>query len=109
MKQLMVESVYLLSNFEGRNEKKALEKMATLPMFTEVYGVCRFSLQYLWKGAVRITEKNYTHQRERLCMLWGNPVIFTDCGKNPIPNYHRCSSQSVNITALFHRYCRKNL
>ena len=84
MKQLMVESVYLLSNFEGRNEKKALEKMATLPMFTEVYGVCRFSLQYLWKGAVRITEKTYTHQRERLCMLWGNPVIFTDCGENPM-------------------------
>ena len=41
--------------------------------------VCRFSLQYLWKKAVRITEKPYTPQRERLCMLWGNPVIFTDC------------------------------
>jgi hypothetical protein len=31
--------------------------------------------------AVRITEKPYTPQRERLCMLWGNPVIFTDCGE----------------------------
>ena len=33
---------------------------------------------------VRITEKPYTPQGERLCMLWGNPVIFTDCGVNPI-------------------------
>ena len=48
----------------------------------------RFFLQYLWKRAVRITKKPYTPQRERLCMLWGNPVIFT---------------------ALFHRYCRENL
>ena len=39
-----------------------------------------FFLQYLWKRAVRITEKPYTLQRERLCMLWGNPVIFTDYG-----------------------------
>ena len=44
-------------------------------------GVHRFSLQYLWKGAVRITEKPYTHQRERLRILWRNPVIFTDCGE----------------------------
>ena len=22
--------------------------------------------------------------REILCMLWGNPVIFTDCGENPM-------------------------
>jgi hypothetical protein len=22
--------------------------------------------------------------KERLCMLWGNPVIFTDCGENPM-------------------------
>ena len=33
---------------------------------------------------VRITEKPYTPQKEKLCMLWGNPVIFTDCGKNPM-------------------------
>ena len=30
---------------------------------------------------VRITENPYTPQRERLCMLWGNPVIFTDFGE----------------------------
>jgi hypothetical protein len=73
MKQLMVESVYLLSNFEGRNEKKALEKMATLPMFTEVYGVCRFSLQYLWKGAVRITEKNLYSSKGKIVYVVGKP------------------------------------
>ena len=52
-------------------------------MFTEdLRGFRMFSLQYLW--AVRITEKPYTPQREILCMLWGNPVIFTDCGENPM-------------------------
>ena len=50
-------------------------------MFTGVYGV---SVGFPWKRAVRITEKPYTPQRERLCMLWGNPVIFTDCGENPM-------------------------
>ena len=28
--------------------------------------------------------KPHTPQRERLCMLWGNPVIFTDCRENPM-------------------------
>ena len=51
-------------------------------MFTgDLRGSRSFSLQYLWKRAVRITEKSYTYQRERLCMLWGNPVIFTDFGE----------------------------
>ena len=63
--------------------------------------VCRFSLQYLWKRAVRITEKPYTPQRERLCMLWGNPVIFTDCGENTMITTYRISPQSVNITPGF--------
>ena len=49
--------------------------------FSGLWGVHRFSLQYLWKRAVTITEKPYTPQRESLCMLWGNPVIFTDCGE----------------------------
>ena len=35
-------------------------------------------MQYLWKRAVRITKKPNTPQRERLYMLRGNPVIFTD-------------------------------
>ena len=52
--------------------------------FKCLQGFMWFSLQYLWNRAVRITEKPYTPQRERLCMLWGNPVIFTDCGGNPI-------------------------
>ena len=44
-------------------------------------GVHRFSLQCLWKRIARITEKPYTHETERLCVLWGNPEIFTDCGE----------------------------
>ena len=51
----------------------------TANVYRGLQGVHRFSLQCLWKRAVRITEKPYTPQRERLCMLWGNPVIFTDC------------------------------
>ena len=54
-------------------------------MFTgDLRGSRKVSLQYLWKRAVRITEKPYTPQRERLCVLWGNPVIFIDCGENPM-------------------------
>ena len=47
-------------------------------MFTGVYGVSvGFPCNIYGKGhTVRITEKPYTHQRERLCMLWGNPVIL---------------------------------
>ena len=56
-------------------------KHHTANVYRGLRGFHRFSLQYLWKRAVRITEKPYTPQRERLCMLWGNPVIFTDCGE----------------------------
>ena len=51
-------------------------------MFTGgLWGVYRFSLQYLRKTAVRIKEKPYTPQGKRLCILWGDSVIFTDCGE----------------------------
>ena len=58
-----------------------LEDKYTVNVYRALRGVYRFLLQYLWKRAVRITEKPYTPQRERLCVLWGNPVIFTDCGE----------------------------
>ena len=38
----------------------------TANVYRSLRGVCRFSLQYLWKKAIRITEKPFTHQRERL-------------------------------------------
>ena len=53
----------------------------TADVYRALRGVCRFSLKYLWKRTIRITEKPYTPQRERLCLLWGNPVKFTDCGE----------------------------
>ena len=59
-----------------------LQSFYTANVYRSLQGVCRFSLQYLWNRAVRITEKPYTPQR--LCMLWGNTVIFTDCGENPM-------------------------
>ena len=37
----------------------------TANVYRGLWGVCRFSLQYLWKRAVRITEKPYTPQREK--------------------------------------------
>ena len=54
----------------------------TANVYRDLRGSHMFFLQYLWKRAVRITEKPYTPQRE--CMLWGNPVIFTDCRENPM-------------------------
>ena len=53
----------------------------TANLYRGLRSVHMVSLQYLWKRAVRITEKPYTHPRERLHMLWGNPVTFTDCGE----------------------------
>ena len=53
----------------------------TANVYRELRGTCRENLQYPWKRAVRITEKPYTPQRERLRILWRNPVIFTDCGE----------------------------
>ena len=44
----------------------------TANVYRALRGVCRFSLQYLWKRAVRTTEKPDTPQRERLLMLWGS-------------------------------------
>ena len=55
----------------------------TVNVYRGLSGVLRFSLQFLWKRAVRITEKPYSPQRERLRMLLGNPVIFTDWGETP--------------------------
>ena len=97
------------------------EIVSTLQMFTGVYGVfIGFPCNIYEKRAVRIAEKPYTPQRERLCMLWGNPVIFTDCGeilqlsqgfpcrqkchiycgKIFLEFWPQCSSSSVFITLL---------
>ena len=64
------------------NKLTALDfQFYTANVYGGLWGVCRFSLQHLWKRVVRITEKPYTPQKERLCILWGNPVIFKDCGE----------------------------
>ena len=59
----------------------------TANVYRELQGTCRENLQYLWKRAVRITEKPYTPQKERLCMLWGGseqgfPCVLILTGKN---------------------------
>ena len=43
----------------------------------------------------------------RFSLMWGNPVIFTDCGKSY--NYHGVSLQSVNITGFIHNIHRVSL
>ena len=35
---------------------------------------------------VSMYNSNKYYIRIPLCMLWGNPVIFTDCGENPMIN-----------------------
>ena len=87
------------------NSKKifgtGFSEICVLQMFTGgLGGTHRFSLQYLWKTAVRITEKPYTSHKEILCMLWRNPVIFTDWGE--ILVISGFSPQSVNITGFPH-------
>ena len=52
-------------------------------------------------------EKGCKNPKETLCMLWINPVIFTDCGK-PCDKY-RISPQSVNITGFIHNINRVSL
>ena len=68
--------------FEALETNSVSGKIGTLQMITGTHGH-RFPLQYLWNRTVRITENPYIPQRERLCMLWGNPVIFTDCREIP--------------------------
>ena len=46
--------------------------------YRALQGVCRFSLQYLWKRAVRIPEKP---SKRKIVYVVGKPVIFTDCGE----------------------------
>ena len=71
-------------NLKNQTAKVQLSKRVYIAnVYRELRGTCRENLQYLWKRAVRITEKPYTPQRERLRILWRNPVIFTDCGETP--------------------------
>ena len=60
VKNLRLLRVYSIINFAKRY---------TANIYRDLRGSRRFSLQYLWKRAVRITKKPYTPQRERLCML----------------------------------------
>ena len=85
----LTETYQVAEQFKPRKiSTRKISNQSTLQMFTgDLRGSRRFSLQYLWKRAVRITEKLYTPQREILCMLWGNPVIFTDCGGKPYDKY----------------------
>jgi hypothetical protein len=87
--QLICHSVLMLKSNHDREESSfSLDLLSCLryqikhlSFFSAYTANAWFSLHYLWKRAVRITEKSYTPQRDRLCMSWGNPVIFTDCGE----------------------------
>ena len=65
-----VHTVYSVRlEFGGRIWMSIFLMIYTVKVYRGLRGVCRFSLQCLWKRAVRITEKLYTPERERLCML----------------------------------------
>ena len=65
------------------------------------YGVSAgFPCTIYGKRAVRITEKPYTPQRERLCMFYGNPAIFTDCRE--ILYHHRVFPADISEKHLDH-------
>ena len=55
-------------------------------MFTGVYGVSIgfpvFPAISMEKGCKNHRETLYSSKGGRVCMLWGNPVIFTDCREN---------------------------
>ena len=72
--------------------------MHTANVYRELLGVCRFSLQYPRKRNKIISEKPYTHQRERLYMLWEITVIFTHCMET-LDNY-RISTQHTQSFPL---------
>ena len=55
-----------------------------------------FPVIYMEKGCMNHRE---TSQRERLCMLCGNPVIFTDCGNILELGF---SMQTVNTAGFSH-------
>jgi hypothetical protein len=81
--RVLLDIFFVLKLQTSEPSEKFRAKSLTVSLYTaNVYrallGVCRFFLHYLWKRAVRTTEKPYTPQRERLRMLWGNPVISTD-------------------------------
>ena len=72
--------------------------MHTANVYRALLGVCRFSLQYPRKRNKIISEKPYTHQRERLYMLWEITVIFTHCMET-LDNY-RISTQHTQSFPL---------
>ena len=57
--------------------RNVYQKVFAMQMFTGLYGVprgvCRFSLQYLWKRAVRITEKTLYSSKGKIVYVVGKP------------------------------------
>ena len=82
----LTETYQVAEQFKPRKiSTRKISNQSTVQMFTgDLRGSRRFSLQYLWKRAVRITEKPYTHQRERLCMYaLGKPCNIYRLRENP--------------------------
>ena len=74
----------------------------TAHVYGGLRGVCRFSLQYLWKRAVRITEKPYTYSSKgKIVYVVGKPCHIYRLRGKPYDNY-RISLQSLNITGFPH-------
>ena len=61
----------------------------TVNVYKGLWGVQRFSLQYLWKMTVRTTKKHYTLPKGKILYVVGKPC-------------NMISPQSVNITGFLH-------
>ena len=69
----------------------------TANVYGGLRGVCRFSLQYLWKRVVRITEKSYKYSSKgKIVYVVGKPYNIYRLRGNPIVIIG-FSLQSVNI------------
>ena len=73
----------------------------TANVYRDLRGVHRFSLQYLLKKAVRITEKPYNSSKGKIVYVVGKPCNMYRLRGKPYDNY-RISQQTVNITGFPH-------
>ena len=81
--------------------KLLVSLLFTANVYKALRGVCRFSLHYLWKRAIRITEKPSTPKREKKLYVVGKPFNIYRLRRNPHDSY-RISPHSVNITGIPH-------
>ena len=59
----------------------------TVNVYKGLWGVQRFSLQYLWKMTVRTTKKHYTLPKGKILYVVGKPCNICRLREYPYDNY----------------------